>query len=345
MNSLSRDAGVAVVIPCYRVRQHILEVIAGLPDWISGIYIVDDCCPEGSGTFLSETCLDPRLRIIWHTRNQGVGRATCSGYAAAMKDGFSIIVKMDGDNQMDAAYLRRLIQPITEGRADFSKGNRFYDLAALSSMPLVRRIGNLGLTLLTKIASGYWHIADPTNGYTAIHRSALSLLTLESVSRRYFFESSMLIHLNIIRAVAIDVPIPARYGSETSSLSIWRVLFGFPPRLLRGFIQRIFWRYFIYDVNAVSVLLLTGSGLVASGIGFGSYRWYIGVIESNSQSAGTVALALLPIILGFQMLLQAILLDVVEKPTLPICEFLNEDTIKSYASASQKLRSPSNRII
>ena len=325
MSPSSQSPRIAVVIPCYRVSGQILGVITGIPEWISGIYVVDDACPEKTATVVADRCRDPRVRLLRHAVNQGVGGATCTGYAAALADGFEIVVKMDGDDQMDPSCLQRLVHPIIDGQADFAKGNRFYDLRALRSMPLLRRIGNLGLTLLTKIASGFWHIADPTNGYTAIHHSALRLLNLDRVSRRYFFESSMLINLNIIRAVAVDVPIPARYGAEVSSLNIWRALFGFPPRLLRGFLQRLFWRYFIYDINAVSVLLVAGGVLAAGGTAFGAYRWLLGGIEGRSQSAGTVALALLPIILGFQMLLQALLLDVVEKPLAPISKLLGSD--------------------
>lgn len=315
---------IAVVIPCYRVNRHILDVIATIPSWIEGIYAVDDCCPEKTADLLVEQCRDPRLRIIRHTANQGVGGATCSGYQAALQDGFEVVVKMDGDGQMNPDYLMRLVNPLIAGQADYTKGNRFYDFQALRQMPFLRRIGNLGLTLLTKAASGFWHVADPTNGYTAIHRSALQLLNLDRVSGRYFFETSMLIHLNIIRAVATDVPIPARYGDEKSSLSVWRALFGFPPRLLRGFCQRLLWRYFIYDINAVTILFIMGGLLCGGGTVFGLYRWWLGQINDQFQSAGTIALALLPIILGFQMLLQALLLDVVDKPMTPLSNLLKD---------------------
>jgi len=316
----------AVVIPCFRVSRHILGVIATIPPWIEGIYAVDDCCPEHTADLLAAQCHDPRLRIVRHTINQGVGGATCSGYKAALHDGFDIVVKMDGDGQMNPDYLPRLVNPLIEGKADYTKGNRFYDFRALRQMPLLRRVGNLGLTLLTKGASGFWHVADPTNGYTAIHRSALQLVNLDRVSSRYFFETSMLIHLNIIRAVATDVPIPARYGDEKSSLSIWKALFAFPPRLVRGFFQRLIWRYFIYDINAVTILFVTGGLLFGSGIGFGLYRWWVGQITGQFQSTGTIALSLLPGILGFQMLLQALLLDVVDKPMAPLSNLLKDAT-------------------
>jgi len=182
----------------------------------------------------------------------------------------------------------------------------------------MRRIGNLGLTLLTKVSSGYWNISDPTNGYTAIHASVIGLLNHDRLARRYFFETSILIQLNIVRAVAIDVPIPARYGNEASSLNIWRAFFGFPPRLIGGLFQRLIWRYFIFDINVVTIMIVAGLSALLFGIGFGSYRWWLGAVGGKPQSAGTVALALLPTLLGSQMLLQAVLLDIMDRATTPI---------------------------
>ncbi len=329
MNEAKPDPGmesatVAVVIPCYRVRTKIVDVIRSLPSWVSAIYVVDDKCPEDSGKFVRSASTDPRVTVLFHEFNRGVGGAMRTGYQAALDAGHTVIVKVDGDGQMDTDYLARLVNPVLDGTADFTKGNRFYDMKALQQMPLLRRVGNFGLTLLTKVASGHWHVSDPTNGYTAVHRAALRLLTLDRLSRRYFFETSMLIQLNIIRAVALDVPIPARYADEESSLSITRTLFGFPPRLVAGLMQRLLWRYFIYDINAVTILLLCGTIMTGGGLVFGGYRWVVGQVEQSYQSTGTVALALLPVILGFQMLLQAVLLDVVDKPNVTLSRLLQD---------------------
>lgn len=313
---------IAVVVPCYRVVDHVLAVMAGIPPWVDRIFAVDDACPDGSGHHLLKHCKDPRLRVIFHEKNQGVGGATITGYKAAMEEGCEVMVKMDGDNQMDPSYLARLVQPILAGRADFTKGNRFYDLTALRQMPLVRRIGNLALTLLTKASSGFWHISDPTNGYTAIHAAALRTIRMHELSRRYFFETSMLIQLNIVRALAVDVPIPARYAGERSSLNVARAFFGFPPRLIAGFFRRLVWRYFIYDINAVSILLAVGTLSTTVGVAFGAYRWVRGALENQPETAGTVALALLPTIMGFQMLLQALLLDVMDRPDTPLTRLI-----------------------
>jgi len=231
---------------------------------------------------------------------------------------------------MDPAYLVRLIHPISAGMADYTKGNRFLNLDSLGQMPLVRRIGNLGLTMLTKVASGYWDVADPTNGYTAIHRSALSLLSPSRIDRGYFFESSILIQLNVLRAVVTDIPIPARYGDEKSSLRIFRALVQFPVKLTRGLLNRIVWRYFVHHLNAGTIFLFVGSMLVTVGGLFGAYRWYLSYSTGIVQTAGTIALALVPLVVGAQMLLQALLLDVVDRPSLPLSQRICDDTVRNY---------------
>lgn len=319
---------VAVVVPCYRVREKILGVVESLIGRVDYILVVDDNCPEKSGEWLREHCRHPSVRVLFHETNQGVGGAMITGCQAALETDAEVVVKMDGDGQMDARFLRRLIAPLLAGKADFAKGNRFFDLRALRAMPLGRRIGNFGLTLLTKAASGFWHLSDPTNGYFALRRGALGLVNFHLLDRRYFFEISLLVQLNVVRAVAVDVPIPAIYADENSSLNPMRALLTFPGKLIRGFVHRIWWRYFIYDINIVSVFLLAGLFLFLGGGLFGAWRWSGNVQEGANQSAGTVALAMLPMLLGFQMLLQAMVLDVIDKPAQPVSETLEAGEVK-----------------
>jgi glycosyltransferase involved in cell wall biosynthesis len=321
-------ARVAVVLPCYRVREKIVGVVESLIGRVDYIIAVDDQCPEKSGEWLREQCKHASVQVLFHAENQGVGGAMITGYEAALATGAEVIVKMDGDGQMDSRFLGRLIAPLVMGKADFAKGNRFFDLRALRAMPRTRRIGNFGLTLLTKAASGFWHLSDPTNGYFALRRGALGLVNFHLLDRRYFFEISLLVQLNVVRAVAIDVPIPAIYGDENSSLNPMRALVTFPGKLLRGFVHRIWWRYFIYDINIVSIFLMAGLLLFFGGGIFGAWRWSANVAEGVNQSAGTVALAMLPMLLGFQMLLQAMVLDVMDKPDQPVSEVLEAGEVK-----------------
>ena len=179
---------IAVVIPCYKVCKHVLDVIARIGPEVARIYAVDDACPEHSGRFVEQTCQDPRVKVIYNDRNLGVGGAVISGYRAALADGMDIVVKVDGDGQMAPELLPNFVGPILERRADYTKGNRFYSFYNVRTMPRVRLWGNAVLSFMTKISSGYWSIFDPTNGYTAIHRFVLTRIDLKNISERYFFD-------------------------------------------------------------------------------------------------------------------------------------------------------------
>lgn len=298
---------IAVVIPSYKVSKHILDVISDIPQFVKHIIIVDDKCPENSGK-IAEGSKDSRVIVCYNEVNQGVGGAVITGYKKALELGADIVVKIDGDGQMDTVYMQQLIQPLLDGKADYTKGNRFNDLKALHSMPKVRLFGNSGLSFLVKAASGYWNIMDPTNGYTAIGKKVLEELEFDTIAKRYFFESDMLINLNIENAVVMDVAIPAKYADEKSSLSVTKTLFGFPPKLFKGLCKRILYKYFIYDFNMLSVYLVMGIPMVSFGVFFGSYHWIVSS-EIVQTPVGTVMLSVLPIILGTQFLLQAIQID------------------------------------
>jgi glycosyltransferase involved in cell wall biosynthesis len=310
---------VAVVIPAYQAAAHIQTVLVNIPRFVRHIIVVDDRSPDNTGE-LVKSWHDTRVHLIVHTHNQGVGGAVLSGYAAALGLGAEIIVKMDSDDQMDPAFLPALVAPILRGEADYAKGNRFFHMRQLRTMPLARRLGNLGLSFLMKLASGYWNIFDPTNGYTAIHASVVPMLDQAAIDRRYFFESSMLLELSLVRAVVRDVSIPARYGDEVSSLSVRNALFAFPARLLRGLMRRLWIQYFVRDFGLFSVFLLAAIALTMFGVLFGAYHWLRSAQLDTGTPTGTVMLAVLPIILGIQFMLQAITLDVQSVPVRPVQE-------------------------
>lgn len=316
-DSLDAFPGVVVIIPAYRAEKHILDVLAGIPRFVSFIVVVDDCSPDNTAE-LVQTCADSRVHLVSHERNQGVGGAVLTGYAKAVELGAEIIVKMDSDGQMDPAYIIPLIAPILMGQADYTKGNRFLHAHELKSMPLLRRVGNAGLSFLTKAASGYWNIFDPTNGYTAIQASIIPVLDDSKIDHRYFYESSMLIELGMNRAVIRDVYIPAKYQAEVSSLSEWKALLEFPPRLLAGFLRRLLIQYFIRDFGIFSVLLVLGLSFSAFGLIFGLYHWYLSSITATIASTGTVMIAVLSLILGWQLLIQCIAVDIQNIPHEPV---------------------------
>jgi dolichol-phosphate mannosyltransferase len=315
-------ARIAVVIPCFKVRDHILGVIAAIPADVENIYVVDDACPEASGAHVEANCNDPRVRVLRNAQNQGVGGATLRGYEAAIADGAQILVKLDGDGQMDPARIPSLVGPLLDGTADYTKGNRFFDLEDVRSMPLVRLVGNAILSFVNKVASGYWDVMDPTNGYTAINAVVAAALPLRKIARDYFFESDMLFRLSVLRAVVIDVPMAARYGNEVSNLRVSRVLLSFPGRYLGRAFKRLFYGYFLRDFNAGTVQLGLGLLLLGGGGIFGALRWQESIASGTPATAGTVVLAALPVLFGGHLLLSAINYDIANVPRRPVHPFL-----------------------
>jgi len=315
---------IAAVIPAYKVERDIESVLKSLPSYIKHIIVVDDASPDASGKLAAETAkLDSRIILVTHAKNQGVGGAMVSGFRKALELDAQIVVKLDGDGQMDPAHIPALVKPLIQGKADYTKGNRFRDFQALGQMPLVRRLGNLGLSFLTKAATGYWGIFDPTNGYFAIRSEILAGLPLEKIDRRYFFETSMLAQLYLIGALVLDVPIPARYGNETSSLSVRRSLFEFPVKLLTTFFRRILLKYYIHDFSMMSLYLMVGIPLLLFGGIFGAVKWISYASRDIPAPTGTVMLPTLCVILGIQILLSAIEIDMNAVPRNPISEPLD----------------------
>ncbi len=301
---------VAVVIPCFRVSKHVLHVLADIGGDVDLIYVVDDRCPEQTGLLVERDNRDPRVRVIRNETNLGVGGATIEGMKRAIADGADIIVKLDGDGQMDPRLLPVFIEAIRSGQADYAKGNRFYDPDGLATMPRLRVAGNAALSFLAKLSTGYWQSFDPTNGYVAIHAEVARRLPFEKISKRYFFETDVLFRLNILQARVVDIPMPATYGSERSNLRVSRVIAPFAFGHLRNFIKRIGYNYFLRDFSVASLELVIGIALLVFGLWFGLSHWS----STSPASAGTVMLAGLPVILGMQLLLAFVSYDVQSAP-------------------------------
>ena len=305
---------VAVVIPCYKVKRHILGVIEAIGPEVDAIYCVDDRCPDDSGDFIESQARDPRVIVLRHEQNQGVGGAVMTGYQRAIADGMSVLVKVDGDGQMDPGLVPLFIVPILKGQADYSKGNRFWDLSNIRRMPLIRRIGNLGLSFMTKASTGYWDIFDPTNGYTAIHANVAARLPYASISRRYFFETDMLFRLNIMRAVVCDVPMDATCGDEESNLRVGQVLTEFSYKHARNLFKRIGYRYFLRDLTVASFELLAGLLLTIGGALYGGWHWWQAMATDQASPVGTVVLPSIALVSGIQFLLAFIGYDIASIP-------------------------------
>lgn len=311
---------IAVVVPCYNVQKHIVGVLQAIPEYVHYIIAVNDASQDNTGDIIDYLADSRHIYAIHLPYNHGVGGAMLSGFAKAIELGADIIVKMDGDGQMDPDNLPLLIEPILKGKADYTKGNRFMSFS-LDQMPTIRRFGNAVLSFLAKLASGYWNIFDPSNGYIAIRREFLENLPKEYISQGYFFENSMLIAAGIQRAVVLDIPVKARYGTEKSNLNITRVMFQFPIHLVIGFLRRVWLRKILYSLTMEAILGIFGAILIMAGAIFGIGKFIdYAIIKNVPAPAGTVMVAALPIFLGFQMLMNAIILDIQSVPSVPLCD-------------------------
>ena len=316
--SKPESGSIGVVIPCFRARSTIGSVLRGIGPEVSRILVVDDACPEHTGDWVQEHCADPRVVVLRNDRNLGVGGAVKVGYRRALEEGVAIVVKLDADGQMDPAEIPLLLAPLVAGRADYAKGNRFFDIEHLRQMPGVRLFGNAVLSLMTKLSTGYWDVFDPTNGYTAITDAALRSLPLDKISNSYFFETDMMFRLNIARAVVADVPLPARYSGEISSLRIRRILGEFLVKHIRNFMKRVLYNYYLRDMSLASIELPVGLGLSVFGFIFGAVKWMEAMGGTRPTPTGTVMLSVLPLLLGVQFLLAFLAFDIASVPRRPL---------------------------
>jgi glycosyltransferase involved in cell wall biosynthesis len=304
-----RRPTVAIVIPAYRARATLRTVVERSLAVADVVVVVDDACPDRCGDLVDG--MDDRVRVLRHPENRGVGGASKTGVAEAMRLGVDYVVKVDADDQMDVAYVPEMVTILERNPdVDLVKGNRFADAGTLQTMPLARLIGNAGLTLLVKFSSGYWTLVDPTNGFVALRVDALRALDLARLADRYFFEIDLLCSFGLRRRTIAELEMPAIYGDERSSLSIGRVLLSFPPKLAWRFLRRLVVNYLIVELNVASLCGLIGLPLLAFALIFGGHEWIVAARSGVSRPAGTVVLALLLFMTGFQLTLQALLYDV-----------------------------------
>ncbi len=310
-----KGAVIAAVVPAYREEKMISRVIDTMPEFVDHIVIVDDCSPDETSAVVNANP-DPRVVLVRHEVNQGVGGAIITGHTTAMDLGSDVNVVMAGDAQMDPDYLPALLDRVTDDGYGFAKANRFYAPESFRGMPGHRVFGNIVLSFMTKLASGYWNLFDPQNGYTAVRVEALRRVPLERVARRYSFENDLLIHLNILQVPAVDVPIPAVYGDEVSSISLRKVIPELINRLTVGFWSRIWYRYVLWSFSPIALLLMLGLFLFLFGIGVSIWMIFQ-IAASVVATAATVMFAALPLMVGTQMLISALQLDIQASPSSP----------------------------
>lgn len=302
---------ICVVIPYYNASEKIHVVISKIPEFIDKIVVVNDCSKEPVPDSINQF---EKVLLLETNKNSGVGGATKVGFKKVLELDFDIIIKMDADDQMDAKYLPELISAISKKKYGYAKGNRFKDLNAISKMPYVRRIGNIGLSFLTKMATGYWNNFDPTNGYFAIKKDVLKRLNLSKIENRYFFETSMLSQLYLLNVSIKDIIMPAIYNDEKSNMKVWKIPFEFIPKLSKVFIKRVLNSYFVFDFNIGSFYIFFGVLFFVFGLVFGLIKWYHYTSNNTLAPTGTIIIATLTIIIGFQLILQAIQYDISKAP-------------------------------
>lgn len=305
---------IAVIIPTYKCRNQILRVLESIGPEVWKIFVIDDCCPEQTGEFVSQNNKDPRVTVHRLPKNQGVGGAVMTGYNLATEAGCDILVKIDGDGQMDPKLIKKFTRPIEMGLADYTKGNRFSQLEHIQAMPPIRILGNLGLSFISKVSSGYWSLLDPTNGYTALHSRVWSLIPSQKISRRYFFESDLLFRLGLARARVIDITMESKYADEVSNLKVSSVLFEFFGKHLKNILKRVTYRYFLLDFNIATLELLFGFPLLVFGVVRGAWAWMHAFETQIQTPTGTVVLSAVTILLGFQLLLSFLNFDMNNEP-------------------------------
>lgn len=308
-----RERRIVALVPAYNEEAHVGGVISTMPGFVDDIIVVNDASADGTPEAV-RAAGDSRVLLIDHERNEGLGGSLVDAHARALEAGSDIMVVMAGDGQMDPAYLPSLLDPLIDDGYDFTKGNRFFGTRSWAGMPAIRVFGNIVLTFLTKIATGYWNVVDPQNGYTAMARRASLLIDWASIARDYSFENDVLAALWINGCRVLDVPIPAVYGDEVSDIRLGSTI----PRLLwtlwRSLWRRIWVRYVLRSLSPVAVLLVNGAVLTTWGVGFGAWVAARSVGPAVA-STGTVMLAVIPFMLGFELMLAAFVLDVMNTPT------------------------------
>lgn len=310
-----KGARVAIVVPAYNESAMIGRVVDTMPELVDHIIIIDDHSTDDTAAAVARAT-DPRVDFIRHDVNQGVGGAIITGHRRALELKVDVVAIMAGDAQMDPDYLPALLDEVTDGGYGFAKANRFFSPESFAGMPRHRVFGNIVLSFLTKLASGYWNLFDPQNGYTAVRTDVLRRVPLDNIARRYSFENDFLIHLNILQVPAVDVAIPAVYGDEVSSIKLSKVVPELLALLTRGFWRRIWYRYVLWSFSPIALLLFLGLLLFAFGLGVAIWVCFQ-IAGSVVATAATVMLAALPLMIGSQMLISALQLDIQASPSDP----------------------------
>lgn len=302
---------VAVVVPCYDEEELIGTVIETMPESVDRIIVVDDVSKDATRDIVRGFAdREPhRVQLVEHERNGGVGRSIVTGYKTALEGGYDLVAVMAGDAQMDPEDLPGLLAPVASGECDYAKGNRLFTGDAWNLIPRVRYMGNAALSLMTKMASGYWHVADSQTGYTVVSREALELLDLDALYPRYGFPNDMLVQLNVYGMRVHDVPIRPVYGvGERSHIRLWKVIPTLSWLLFRRFWYRMFQKYIVRDTHPLVFFYVVGNVFIVAGLWLGLLQ-VAARLRDVAPSIATTMLATLLLIAGLQFVFFAMWFD------------------------------------
>lgn len=306
-----RNLRVATILPCYNEEKLITKTVTTLPDFVDEIIAVDDNSKDKTLVIIQGLAeKDPRVKSIHLDPNEGIGGAYLHGFEKAIADRIDVVVTMAGDAQCNPDYISKMVDTLIDENLDYVKANRFVHLGALKQMPRFRRLGNTVITILTKFSTGYYSIFDSQNGYGAFKIKTLENMPFEAIGKRYDYENTLLIALSIMGAKVKDEPVPAIYADEVSTIPVFKTTMRALRVVWGGFWRRMYYKYVIYGLHPIALFLLSGLLLSAMGGVFGIYILVQKFLNDLTPSTGTVMLCVLPLILGFQLLLTALTMDV-----------------------------------
>jgi len=307
MNKKSNKIG--AVIPCYMGGDITIKLVQEVLKYVDIVVLVDDLCPLRTGTKLSKIYKNSNLHIIFNKRNLGVGGATKKGFCRLLDEGCDIILKIDADNQMNPADIPKICAPILNKECDATKGNRFTNIENILNMPKIRLFGNLVLSYITKLSTGYWEIFDPTNGFIAFRGSVLEKLDFKKINDRFFFETDLLFRCGLKNISINNVELDISYSNKYSSLNPLRELPVFLVRNIKMFFKRVIYQYFILDFNPGSIEIFMAILLGLFSLFFGSFLLYLSNARNVLTSAGTVSIFIISTIVSIQFLIGFVYYD------------------------------------
>ena len=313
----NKKVKVGCVIPCYKGGNKTIDVINSALKFTDLLVLVDDKCPLNTGKRVARVFANSdRVRVLHNRKNLGVGGSTIKGMKYLLKNNSTIIVKVDADGQINPKLIPQLIKPLIRREFDAAKGNRFSSLDHVLSMPFLRLIGNLALSFINKLSSGYWELFDPTNGLIAFTNEALKKVRLDKLDKRYFFESDLLFQCSLQNISFTQLPMKSNYSDEESSLKPLAEIFRFSKKHLRNFLKRIIYQYFLLDFNIGSFEILSGSILSGILVIIVIKTYLNGIFNNKFATPGEANLIALLAIIISQLIIGFLYYDSTQRPLI-----------------------------